>query len=91
MKGGDNSELKRYVQLWENPDVQIIPRKANNLTEKDVKDTKPIIPIIIVRDRRISCNGNNAKEIQDDVYDALMNNRDRILNKNPENHFNELV
>jgi len=90
MKGGDNSELKRYVQLWENPGVYIIPKKAKNLTEKEVKDTKPIVPIIIVRDRRISCNGNNAKEIQDDVYDALMNNRERIHNKNPENHLNKL-
>ena len=91
MKGGDKSELKRYVQLWENPGVYIIPKKANNLTDKNVKDTKPIVPIIIVRDRKISWNKNNAKEIQDDVYDALMNHRDRVCNKNPENHLNQLV
>jgi hypothetical protein len=88
----NSGELQRYAELWETPDVvNIIPRKAKNLTEKLVKNTKPIVPIVIMRDRRISNNGNNAKEIQDDVLDAFVNNRHRVRNKNTEDEFNEVV
>lgn len=88
----NGGELERYTELWETPDVvNIIPRKAKNLTEKSVKNTKPIVPIVIIRDRRISNNGNNAKEIQDDIKDALVNNRHRVRNKNTEDILNEVA
>jgi hypothetical protein len=88
----NSDELKKYAELWQTPDIiNIIPRKANNLTEKKVKKTKPIVPIVIVRDRRISNNDNNAKEIQEDVLDALINRRERIGNKNSEDKLNEVA
>lgn len=86
-----DNDLKRYVKMWENPnEVNVIPKKANNL-DKRVKETKPIIPIVIRRDRRISHNGNNRKEILEDVYDALISHRERVLNKNSAKHFKEVV
>jgi hypothetical protein len=87
----NGGELERYVKLWETPGVvSIIPKKANNLTEKKVKNTKPIIPIVIRRDRRIS-KTNDEDVIKNDVYDALTKNIHRVENKNSENHFFEIV
>jgi hypothetical protein len=85
----NSGELERYVELWNNPNICIIPRKANNLTEKQLKDTRPIIPIIITRDRNIS-QTNNEKDIKADVFDALFNHRERIRNKNTNAHFEEV-
>jgi hypothetical protein len=86
----NNGEIERYVELWNNPDICIIPRKANNLTEKQIKETKPIIPIVIKRDTNIS-RTNNDKDIKADVFDALFNHRERILNKNTNTHFEEVI
>jgi hypothetical protein len=86
----NSGELESYVRLWNNPGVYIIPRKANNLTEKKVKETMPIIPIVIKRDRNIS-RTNNEKDIKADVFDALFNHRERIRNKNTNTHLEEVI
>jgi hypothetical protein len=87
----NGGEIERYIELWENPYVSIIPRKANNLTEKKVKNTKPIVPIIIDRNSTVSSNGNDANQIRNDVYDALVNQVKRIHNRNPDSYLNEVA
>ena len=84
-----NGDIYRYVQLWENEGVKIIPRKANNLSEKKVPENEPIIPIAIKRDRSIS-NTNNESCIKKDVMDAFMNHPERITNKNTRSIFEEV-
>lgn len=87
----NSNELERYIELWAIPkNVDIIPRKANNLTEKKMKDTKPIIPICVVRSE-ISSGINNRKEILKDVYNALLIENKRIINKNTESHFEQVT
>jgi hypothetical protein len=85
----NSHELDRYVQLWENEGVQIIPRKANNLTDKKVSEFCPIIPIAIRRDRTISTTNDEAC-VKRDVLDAFNNHPERITNKNTRAAFEEV-
>ena len=86
----NSDELQRYAELWTNPGIYTMPRKAKNLTDARIKETKPIIPIEITRNRDIS-RTNNEKDIKADVFDALFNHPERIRNKNPINHFEEVI
>ena len=45
-----SGEINRYVELWEKDGVQVIPAKANNLTDR-VKLHVPIVPIRVHIDR----------------------------------------
>jgi hypothetical protein len=89
-KDDDNlNDIDRYIQLWDNDGVQILPRKANNLCEKNVEITCPIIPIAIRRDRNISTS-NDQSCVKDDVLDAFTKHPERIINKNTRAVFEEV-
>jgi hypothetical protein len=86
----NSHELDRYVQLWENEGVQIMPRKANNLRKgKNMSEDTPIIPIAIKRDRTISTTNDEAC-VKRDVLDAFKNHPERIINKNTRAAFEEV-
>lgn len=46
-----SGEIDRYVDLWENEGVQILPSRGNNLTDKRLRLHVPIVPIRVEIDR----------------------------------------
>jgi len=48
-----SGEIDRYIEMWENPGVTVIPTNACNMTTKKVTPMIPIIPIRIEIDRNI--------------------------------------
>jgi len=77
------SDIDRYIELWDGEGVNIIPRKARNLTDKRVLMSDAIIPIAIRRDRS-RFPTNDRKHLLEDVADALLVHPERLINKNSE-------
>ena len=71
----NSGEIDRYVEMWENPGVTVIPTNACNMTTKKVTLNVPIPPIAILS-RRIS---NNRNDVIQDVREALLVGGDRIM------------
>jgi hypothetical protein len=86
----DGDELDRYIELWESDRVSIIPKKANNLNNKSVSITDPIIPIVVKRDRNQFPSNDHRSDVINDVYDAFLNHPERIVNKNPNIIYDEI-
>ena len=85
-------EINRYIDMIDrftaSGTIEILPKRANNLADKIVSQTDPIIPIKITRDRSISTT-NDRKKIIEDLYCAFTNDV-RISNKNSQDVFSEV-
>ena len=82
----DSKEIDRYIELWDNDGIQIMPTKANNLTGKTIKATCPIIPIKVKR----SNSNNERMHVVRDIMDAFQQDSQRIQNKNMESTLNNI-
>ena len=87
-----SEEIDRYItmvdELETTGDILTTPLRANNLAEKKVKKTDPIIPMKITRDRAISTT-NDTPRIIEDIYHAF-NNNVRIANGNDQRVYDEV-
>ncbi len=77
------NDINRYISLWDEDGVEILPRKANNLTVTKLADQKPIIPIKVKR----SDLNNNRPNVIADVIKAFVEEPFRIQNKNSDINF----
>lgn len=83
-----SGEINRYVELWENDGVKIMPRRANNLAERKEKKHKPIIPIAIDVSE---CIVNDSKTIKEFVMRVFScSGCDKVTNKNPTDVFEQV-
>ncbi len=78
-----DNDINRYIELWDNNGISIIPRKANNLGSKLLSENEPIIPIRIKR----SNLDNDRKQVISDVLNAFHRDQTRIENKNIQQNF----
>jgi len=87
-----SEEIDRYITMVDEKettgDILTTPLRANNLAEKKVKKTDPIIPMKITRDRAISTT-NDTPRIIEDIYHAF-NNNVRIANGNDQRVYDEV-
>jgi hypothetical protein len=87
-----SDEIDRYItmvdELETTGEIVTTPLRANNLAEKKVKKTDPIIPMKITRDRTISTT-NDRSRILEDIYHAFNNNM-RIANGNDQRIYDEV-
>jgi hypothetical protein len=84
----DSKDIDRYIELWDNAGVTVMPKNAKNLVNSpECSDKKDIIPLSIVVDRK--CYNNHAK-IKEYVKDSLANHPERFTNKNSNEEFNEI-
>ena len=79
-----SGEIDRYIAMIDNFDlsgnINVMPKKGNNLSDVKVTLNDPIIPMKIARDRSISSTNDRSK-ILEDIYYAF-NNNVRISNGN---------
>lgn len=85
-----SGEIQRYIKLWEQPGVQIMPRKAQNLDKDRVIDYKPYTPIQIHVDRRYFPT-NGRRDIIAAVRHALTVDNSLLVNKNSAEVFEEIA
>ena len=87
-----SKDIDRYITMVDEKettgDISTTPLKANNLAEKKIKKTEPIIPIKITRDHVISTT-NDTPRIVDDIYHAF-NNNVRIANRNDQRVYDKV-
>lgn len=87
-----SEEIDRYItmvdELETTGEIVTTPLRANNLAEKKVKTTEPIIPMKITRDRAISTT-NDRPRMLEDIYYAF-NNNVRIANGNDQRIYDEV-
>ena len=85
----DGDELTRYINLWDNIDdtINILPRKAMNLSKTKVFTHENIIPIKVRR--AVNPNGDNRDFIINSVKESLLDHN-RYINKNEPHKFDEL-
>ena len=83
-----SGEIDRYVDLWENDGVQVLPSRGNNLTDKRVKLHVPIVPIRI-RINRTAFATNDRRDILNAVKHAFSTG-EGLQNKNSAAAFEEV-
>lgn len=83
-----SGEIDRYIDLWENDGVQVLPSRGNNLTDKRVKLHVPIVPIRI-RINRTAFATNDRRDILNAVKHAFSTG-EGLQNKNSAAAFEEV-
>ena len=74
-----SGEIERYIEMWDKDGVQIMPTRANNLTDKKVKTHVPIIPVKITLPIDLS---RDDKLIENYIKHIIANEPTRLVSKN---------
>jgi hypothetical protein len=83
----DSKEIDRYIELWDNDGIQIMPTKANNLiANKETKYKHPIIPFAI---ENVFNFADSNKTVLNKVRN-LLSNTQFVPPKTEETQFQEI-